>query len=482
MRGFTRREFLRNMALVGLGTVSANLVAACAPAQPAATTAPTQAAAAEQPTAQAPTAAPAEGKAVEIEVWTGWTEDAAKQIEKILDGYNKSQNKVITKHVVVPEAMTQKLLAAISAGTPPGTAVVFGASVAYQLAAQNAVLALDEIGKPEQVEALKKWMLPAIWDLGTYEGKFIYASMWNQCYGVFVNTKMCAEKGVDPNTPPKTLEELDDIYDKLTTYDDAGNINVLGGDMTWESVITARFLGQYVSEDGKKITANHENNVKALEWLCTRWKKIGPQKLQDFYASLQGRGERSAGNDPFLSGLRATLVTGPWQFNTLKLYKPEGFEFTVWPYPGPAGVAKKGMYTYGDGWIIPKGSKDPAAAWDVIGTMTGATGDKDVYTSLFTTWQCVNGPVSEQILDWPKFKQEVTGACPGYDNVFLQDLFHSDYYLFPPKIPTADSYQSMMGAEWEKARLGEKTPKEALDFVQEQAQKELDDWFANKQG
>lgn len=472
MRGITRREFLHGMSALGL---SATVLGACQPSQPAA---PTQAPQGQP--GEAPTSAPAPVQAIELEVWTGWTEDAATQIEKILDGYNKSQDKVIAKHVVVPEAMTQKLLAAISAGSPPGTAVVFGASIAYQLAAQKGLLALDEVGKPEQIEALRSWMLPAIWDLGTYEGKFVYASMWNQCMGVFVNTKMCQERGVDPEKPPTTLEELDATYDQLTVYDDVGNIDILGGDVTWGSMILGRFLGQYVTGDGKTVTANHPNNVKALEWIAGRWKNIGPQKLQDFYASLQGRGERSAGNDPFLSGLRATYVTGPWQFNTLKLYKPADFQFTVWPWPGPAGIEKKGMYTYGDGWIIPKGCKDPAAAWDVIGTMTGATGDKDVYTSLFTTWQCVNGPVSPQILEWPKFKQEVTGACPGYDTVFLQDLFGSEQYLFPPKVPTADSYMSMMDAEWEKVRLGQKEAQEALDFVNEQAQKELDDWYANQ--
>ncbi len=472
MADITRREFLRTLSAAGLG---AAVLGACKPAAP---TAPTAASGepAEGPTA----AAPAPAQAVEMEVWTGWTEDAATQIEKILDNYNQSQDRVVAKHVVVPEAMTQKLLAAISAGSPPGTAVVFGANIAYQLAAQNGLLALDEVGSPEQIDALKEWMLPAIWDLGTYEGKFIYASMWNQCYGVFVNTKMCAERGVDPDKPPQTLEELDDIYDQLTVYDDSGNINILGGDVTWNAIIMARFLGQFVSDDGRTITANHENNIKALDWLAGRWAEIGPQKLQDFYASLQGRGERSAGNDPFLSGLRATLITGPWQFNTIQLYKPADFEYTVWPWPGPAGVAEKGMYTYGDGWIIPKGAKDPASAWDIIGTMTGAIGDKDVYTSLFTTWQCVNGPVSPQILDWPKFKDEVTGRCPGYDTVFLKDLFESDYYLYPPKIPTADSYISMLGAEWEKVRLGQKGTREALDFVNEQAQKELDDWYANQ--
>jgi ABC-type glycerol-3-phosphate transport system substrate-binding protein len=416
--------------------------------------------------------------AVELEIWTGWTEDAATNIEKILSGYNESQDRVVAKHVVVPEAMTQKLLAAISAGSPPAGAIVFGASIAYQLAAQNAVLALDAIGNPEQVETLKSWMNPAIWDLGVYEGNYVYASMWNQCLGVFVNTTHAEAQGVDPTQPPATLEELDAIYDQLTTYDDSDNIDVLGGDFTWTSMIMGRFQGQYVSEDGSQITANHENNVRALEWIANRWQTVGPQKLQDFYASLQGRGERSAGQDPFLSGLRATLVTGPWQYNTLRNFKPEGFEFTVWPYPGPAGQTEKGMYTYGDGWIVPQGTPDPSAVWEIISTMTGATGNRDVYTSLFTTWLCVNGPVSEEMTEWPTFQTEVMDQCPGYEEVFLADLFQSDTYLYPPKIPTSNSYESLMGAEWEKVRLGQQGAQEALDFVTEEAQKELDTWRA----
>ena len=466
----SRRDFLKGAVVGGAGLV----VAACAPATAPAPAQEAQPAA----TAEQRPAAPAAAAPVEIEVWTGWTEAAATNIEEILDGFNKSQSAVMAKHVVVPENMTQKLLAAVSAGNPPATAVVFGASIAYQLAAQKAVLPLDEVGKPDQVAALKEWMLPAIWDLGTYEGKFYYASMWNQCLGCFVNTKMAAEKGVDVSKPPATLEELDAAYDQLTTYDGQGNIDILGGDFTWMEMIFGRFLGQFVSEDGKQITANHPNNLKALQWITDRWDKVGVQKLQDFYASLQGRGERSAGNDPFLSGLRATYVTGPWEYDTIKRYKPADFEFTVWPYPGPAGQTKKGMYTYGDGWIIPKGTKEAAAAWDIISTMTGATGNRDVYTSLFVVWQCVNGPVSPSMIDWPKFKTEVSGQCPGYEDIFLKDLFESDQYLYPPKIPTSASYASLLGTECEKARLGQKSPKEALDFVTTEAQKELDNWLS----
>lgn len=460
----SRRDILR----ASLGITSVAALAACVPS------------AGEMQTES--TAGDAAAAPVEIDIWTGWTEDAATNIEKILQGYNDSQERVVATHVVVPDSMTQKLLAAISAGDPPGGAVVFGANIAYQLAANNALLALDEIGNPDQVSTLQEWMAPAIWDLGTYDGKLVYASMWNQCLGCYVNLDMAEQAGVDPESPPQSLEELGEVWDQLTTYTDNDDIDVLGGDFTWTAMLMGRFLGQFVADDGVTVTANDPNNLAALEWIAGRWERIGPEKLQDFYSSLQGRGERSAGQDPFLSGLRATLVTGPWHYNTIRNFAPEDFRYTVWPFPGPESQAERGMYTYGDGWIIPNGSPDPEATWEIISTMTGATGDRDVYTSLFTTWLCVNGPVSQQMTDHPTFEEEVIAECPGYEEIFLDDLFNSDQYLYPPKIPTSNSYMAMMDAEWEKVRLGQKSAQEALDFVQDEAQKELDTWISQSGG
>ena len=274
-------------------------------------------------------------------------------------------------------------------------------------------MALDEVGLPAQVQTLKEWMLPAIWDLGVYEGKFYYASMWNQCMGCFVNTKLAEAPGIDPATPPKDLDELTDAWEKMTTYDADGNIDVLGGDFNWYDMVIGTLPGPVCLRGWH---SDHGQSTPITSWQPSGWPTGGAglesRRLQKYNASLAGRTERSAGQDPFLAGLRATYVTGPWHFDTINRYKPEDFEFTVWPLPQPANQAKKGMYTYGDGWIIPVGSKDPAAAWDIISTLTGATGDRDVYTSLFEVWLCVNGPVGKGMMDYPRVPAECHGQMP----------------------------------------------------------------------
>ncbi len=459
--GMARRDFLKGAAL----SLSGLALAACAP-----------------PSATAPGAmAPADSMTapVDIDVWTGWTEGAAEKIEQILEGYNDSQSAVRAHHVVVPGgsgSMMQKLLAGIAANEGPSTAVVFGADKAYQLAANDALLALDSLGDVDQVQTLRDWMHPAIWDLGVYEGGFYYASMWNQSMGTFVNVDLAEAAGVDVDSPPQTLEEQIDVWERLTVYDDAGNIDVLGGDFNWNAMILGRFHGQFIA-DGATVTANHPNNVKALEWNVAVWERFGVEAMQAYQASLQGASGRSRGLAPFLAGVRATETTGPWRFNTIRDYAAEDFRYTVWPFPSPAGYTERGMYTYGDGWIVPVTAPEPEAAWDIISVMTGATGDRDTYTSLFLTWLCVNNPVSEGMKEHPKFRDEVISQCPGYVDIWMDDLYNSSHYLYPAKLPTSSSYAQLLGAEWQKAYLGEKTAQEALDFVQEEAQKELDTWL-----
>lgn len=463
----TRRQVLSGAATLGLGTVGIAFLGGCA-ASPSPAAGATQEEV-TQPAATAP-------EKVTLEVWTAWTEEAATNIEKLLENYSNSQDEVTAKHVVTTD-MAQKLLAAVAAGNPPGAAIVFGANNAYTLASENAILALEDVGDANQVTTLKDYMHPAIWDLGEYNGKFYFASMWNQCYGIFFNKTQVLEAGVDPESPPATLDELADVWDALTQYDSDGNITRWGGDQTWFQMIQAIYLGTLTNSEGTEITADTEENLRALEWIVDRWEKIGPNRIQEFQASLSGAGGRSANLNPFLTGQISTTWTGPWEYNSITKYAPEGFEWGVWPVPKASGIDKWSIYTYGDGFIIPKGCPNPQAAWDIVSTMTGATGDRDVYTQLFEVWLCVNGPVSEEMADWPRFRENVIGVCDGYEEIFMKHLFHSDYYLFPPKIPTSNSYLSVLGAETEKARLGQKSAKEALVTVQEQAQKELDDWL-----
>ncbi|MBA8794765.1 ABC-type glycerol-3-phosphate transport system substrate-binding protein [Friedmanniella endophytica] len=419
---------------------------------------------------------PTPGARVPIELWSGWTESAAKQIESILADYNRSQTAVVAKHVVVPGDMTQKLLAAVNANRAPSAAIVFGAGLSYQLAARQALVAVEDIATPAELDRMNSWMTPGLRELGRFEGKTYFVPMWSQCWGVFVNRTLAQKAGVDPDSPPEDLDALAEAWRKMTTFDSRGEIEVLGGSTTDLSVVTGRFLGRLVSEDGNTITTTDPGVVSAGRWIDDFWSSMGRKKMQNYVASLQGRGERSGNQDPFLAGIQATTLTGPWQYDSILRYAPKGFSWTVWPFPKPAGVTKRGIYTYGDGFVFPSRGKDPGAGWQLAQKLTGISGDVDLYSKLFTTWQCVNGPTSTQVDRSAYFRQKVIARCPGYDTIFLDELAHADYYLYPPKIPTSSTYTSALDAEFEKVRLGQVPLEEALAKVQSDAQTDLARW------
>ena len=54
------------------------------------------------------------GEAADISVWTGWTARAAKDLKKILNSHKGSRKMVSARHVVVPDNLVQRQLAAIA--------------------------------------------------------------------------------------------------------------------------------------------------------------------------------------------------------------------------------------------------------------------------------------------------------------------------------------------------------------------------------
>ena len=81
-------------------------------------------------------------------------------------------------------------------------------------------------------------------------------------------------------------------------------------------------------------------------------------------------------------------------------------------------------------------------------------------------------PVSEKAFKAGAYKP-VQEAYPGFD-MYARALFESKRFLFPPKIPTAAGYGTILGKYVGEARNGTITAKEALNRATQEAQAELD--------
>jgi len=455
----SRREFL----IFGAVASSAAL-AACAGAATPAPAAPA-AGATTAPAAAAPEVA-------EIVYWHGWSGRFADFLDRVGAAFMEANPDIKISFVQLDWAeLYPKLLTAVAAGTPPDTFIASNESgQLYSLAAQEVIMAFDDVADPNDMAKLKEDVHPSIWEIGTYEGKLWALPKWTQSYELLVNLDQLEEAGVDSSTPPETTDEMDAMAEKLYQYDDNGNIRRMGFDPgNWYFHWWGRFKGQYVDNNGEP-TVTHENNLACVTWQCSYSEKYDATKIAAFSEAVAG----SDATEPFLTGTITIAHEGPWRLGDIYEYKPD-MRYAVWKLPRPANVEGLGMSTGGDIPVIPIGVKYPQASFKWCRYLTGVD-NPEVYATLWTVGLRPHMPISEKVARSSAF-DKVYEMFPGFD-VFVDDFFGGDWWAPPPKLPVAEFYCDRLNSNVERARLMQATPAEALETTQKEVTDELTKWKA----
>ncbi|HEV2126943.1 MAG TPA: extracellular solute-binding protein [Chloroflexota bacterium] len=447
-RVWTRRRMIGAAAMLTGG-----LAAACAPgSEPAA-----QPGLTEQP--------------VEVEYWDGWTgvgyAGPDGMVAKIMDSFMRKHPAITVRQEHIPGGeLVNKLTAATTAGTPPDVVMLFNSDgKLYSLANGGLIQPLEKVANSAELKRLKDWVHPAIWDLGIYNGKVYGLAMWTQSYAIVYNKAHFREVGLNPDRGPQTLDELATYAEKLTKRDSSapGGYARLGFYDDWFQRWLPVFDGQLVDQNGKKITANHPNNIRCLEWLAGWFRRYDPDKIAAFRSSFGTLPGGPLGGEKY-----SMIANGPWYTRTVKEQVPT-LEYGVSYLPSPPGLSGLGCFTYGDIPAVPNGARHGDGAWKLVQFLLGfddETGGVDKYLFQPQT------PTSEKAYKSGVFKK-VSETYPGFD-VWAKALFDAKRFLFPPKIPTASGYGSLIGKYIAEARNGKMTPKEALERITQEAQAELD--------
>ena len=133
------------------------------------------------------------------------TEDATKQATlDVIKEFEKENPGIKVKNVPVPVSDELNQLTIMTmGGNAPDVAQMHGDNN-IALAAMGALAPLDGLLSQNFVSDLNK----SSYDLGLYKGKH-YAVPWiNNPLGLIYNKKIMQQAGLDPNKPPKTMDEL----------------------------------------------------------------------------------------------------------------------------------------------------------------------------------------------------------------------------------------------------------------------------------
>jgi len=341
----------RLFALFSVLMVMALLLAACpAPAAPAPAASSGEAAAPEA------TAAPAEAasKPVTIEYWQYNFDPCVTAMTQLIDKFEaKNPNIKVVQNADIPYAeYRDKIAASVPAGVGPDVATLFYGWQSAWIDAGYLVPLPEDAFPPSMVAEKFSPMVQASF----VDGTLYTLPTAVRTLALFYNKDLMEAAGLDPNSPPTTLNELREQAVQCTQRDADGNLAVEGfvtdlgaQDHHWfREVLVRQFGGQPYSDDGRTVMYNSDAGLQAWNYLL------------GFKTELE-TGDNTLFNgstDAFVAGKVCFHVDGSFRLGTLAKNAPD-MNFGVAELPTKDGIKS----TFGSYWthgITKKAAADPA--------------------------------------------------------------------------------------------------------------------------
>lgn len=311
------------------------------------------------------------GGRVVLDYWEKWTGHEGRAMERVVDEFNKSQDRIYVRYLVT-SGVDQKTLIAVAGGDPPDVVGLWNYNVPLY-AETNAIIPLDEFGTKYNV-SLDRYA-PGVRQLLTHKDREGRVRMWatvNTCgtVALYYNKAIFREVGLDPDRPPSTIEELDEYAKKIErvaadkTVERAGFLHSEPGWWSW--IWGYHFGGTLYDAASGRARADSAENRAAFEWMQTYPKRLGQEEVKKFRSGFATA--YSSPQNALLDGKVAMAPQGPWLGNVIDTFKPD-LDYGVCPMPTSAAAYREnepvGLID-SDILVIPRGVRNPEASMEFI--------------------------------------------------------------------------------------------------------------------
>jgi sn-glycerol 3-phosphate transport system substrate-binding protein len=320
------------------------------------------------PTGETPGASPA-GGTVTIDLWHAETAGNLDTLERLVSRYNSSQDEVKVQPFYQGQELMTKLIASLPSGQVP--AIVLGPEIDAQIMLDSgAVAPIQDLVDREGYD-LSDLDQKAVQTL-TIQGK-----LWAMpfCSGVsllFYNKVAFREVGLDPERPPRDLEEVRQYSQKILKRDAAGNVVRSGialDILDWVERIFGEHGDLLVDNnngrDGRATRVLFDNDTG--RWLFQWWHDMvdeglafnvgrNPTYADALLAIVSGRAAMAFSLSSALRSVIDALGTGV-----------EGVEIGIAALPGVPGGTGSPLRFGGFLWIFKlRPEREQEAAWKFI--------------------------------------------------------------------------------------------------------------------
>lgn len=439
------------LSLALASTLAAGLMASCGSTSSSTGATPS---AADPATQQ--TTASADGEKTVLTFWHTWgAGPGLDALESIVKKYNETNtiNVEIKCDFVASRSSgntntMDKLMAAVSAGTPPEIALLDNFLVP-SWAAQDALVNLDTLGM--DYAKVYDWLVEA----GSFKGGHYSVPFNTDTRALFYNKDLFEAAGLDPEKGPSTIAELEEMAEKLTIKD--GNSFKQVGFVPWQfagrPIYTWgwSFGGDFYDPSSSTLTLDDPKIAQAVNWEVEYSKKYGGVSFVE-YVSGFGTGAE----DPFVTGQLAMAVRGNFDIANMAVYNPD-LNYGIVPIPS-FEPGKNITWAGGWGLTIPKGAAHQEKSLDFIKFCIS----EDI--------QRENATVSTNLSVIQGVNESLWGDDPLYD-AFMSTL--PSAHIRPP-VPVGQELWSGLITVLEDSLYQKGDPAELLNKLNETMNAELD--------
>ena len=399
--------------------------------------------------------ADAEPEMVEIEYWQYNFEARVLAMDRLIEMFEAANPNIKVVHNAdVPYAeYRDKIAASVPAGVGPDVATLFYGWQTVWLDADYLV--------PLPEDAFPKAMIDDEFS-PLVQASFVDGTLYTiptavRALAMFYNKDLMAAAGLDPESPPTTLDELASQAAACTVRADNGDYEVQGfvvdlaaQDHHWfREVLVRQFGGEPFSADGQSVIWNSEAGQQAWNYLLKFKTELetGDRDLFD--------GSTSA----FLAGRACFHIDGSFRLGTIANNAPD-LNFGVVELPSHNGVQS----TFGSYWthgITQKGASDPARLDAAVKFLQFVTSDEagSIWVDMVGELPArLNAGSDPELLADPKLGAFAAGLAYAQATFFVNE---------------PDQRQALVDA-YDMVVLSGEDPNAALDIAAETVQDILD--------
>ncbi len=276
-----------------------------------------------------------------------------------------------------------------------------------------------------------------------FDGKQCSLPSMSDAYGLYFNT--AALKAAGYTAPPRTLDDLEAMALKMTTYNPDGSIKTLGFDPLmgfYENQANAfsAVTGASWMKHGKSAISQDSAWTDLMTWQKAFVDKIGYAKLKSYTAGL---GDEWSANNAFQTGQVAMMIDGEWRGAFIASQKP-GLQYGTAPFP--TGSGHEDLYGSGlsmSSYVgISTRSKNADLAW--LLTKFLATDTKSL---AYLTNELQNIPTTKAALNSPQLK------ISSQFKTFL-DIAGNKHVYYVPQTSAGSTPVTTMQNYWEQYQSG----------------------------